>query len=370
MVLRAMPHVPGHDGVRLFLAAFGLLALLGGLGTGRVVGLVGPMGEGRDRSRLGGGSDQRGGDDAGADLVLQSTCGRAPGRCEAGHGADLLLGCTHERRRRWLTENTLPDRTIESRTFPRSWLYLRRTGELPRRFAASPSWRTAMDRDPESPGNMMDIDRTLISRGRKAYIVTKLGVPLIWIFPFSDLERLARRLTARTTMRLMGRGADVASPVQGAWDLLLAIRYRCDWLDLARLRRTADARKVGPRLGFDRYPYSSAGLRRDGPAAAGEPGPFRFVDICPGSGVDFVHVSGMTAEKLFPTANGSGVAVFDYDGDGKLDLYFATGNTLPLSATAGRIEPALQEPGRRKVPRRDRALRPGLSRLLPRYHRG
>ncbi len=66
-------------------------------------------------------------------------------------------------------------------------------------------------------------------------------------------------------------------------------------------------------------------------APVGEPGPFRFVDIQPGSGVDFNHVSGMTAEKLFPTANGSGVALFDYDGDGKLDLYFATGNTLPLS---------------------------------------
>jgi hypothetical protein len=49
-----------------------------------------------------------------------------------------------------------------------------------------------------------------------------------------------------------------------------------------------------------------------------------------GSGVDFVHVSGMTASKQFPTANGSGVAIFDYDNDGKLDLYFATGNVLPL----------------------------------------
>jgi enediyne biosynthesis protein E4 len=56
------------------------------------------------------------------------------------------------------------------------------------------------------------------------------------------------------------------------------------------------------------------------------------VDICPESGVDFVHVSGMTPQKLVPTANGSGVAIFDYDGDGKLDLYFATGNMLPLLA--------------------------------------
>ena len=31
-----------------------------------------------------------------------------------------------------------------------------------------------------------------------------------------------------------------------------------------------------------------------------------------------------------PTAHGSGVAVFDYDNDGKLDLYFATATLLPL----------------------------------------
>jgi hypothetical protein len=46
--------------------------------------------------------------------------------------------------------------------------------------------------------------------------------------------------------------------------------------------------------------------------------------------VDFIHVSGMTAQKQFPTANGSGVALFDFDSDGKLDIYFATGNPLPL----------------------------------------
>ncbi len=66
------------------------------------------------------------------------------------------------------------------------------------------------------------------------------------------------------------------------------------------------------------------------PAREAPPGPFRFVDILPGSGVDFVHVSGMTADKQFPTANGSGVAIFDFDNDGRLDLYFATGNALPL----------------------------------------
>ena len=33
--------------------------------------------------------------------------------------------------------------------------------------------------------------------------------------------------------------------------------------------------------------------------------------------------------KHFPTANGSGWRIFDYDGDGRLDLYFATATCSP-----------------------------------------
>ncbi|HZW33410.1 MAG TPA: VCBS repeat-containing protein, partial [Isosphaeraceae bacterium] len=61
-----------------------------------------------------------------------------------------------------------------------------------------------------------------------------------------------------------------------------------------------------------------------------ESSPFRFTEIAQQAGIDFVHFSGMTEEKHFPTANGSGVAVFDYDGDGLLDIYFATATLLPL----------------------------------------
>ena len=61
-----------------------------------------------------------------------------------------------------------------------------------------------------------------------------------------------------------------------------------------------------------------------------ESSPFRFAEIAKESGIDFVHFSGMTAEKHFPTANGSGVAVFDFDNDGLLDIYFATCTLLPL----------------------------------------
>jgi hypothetical protein len=63
---------------------------------------------------------------------------------------------------------------------------------------------------------------------------------------------------------------------------------------------------------------------------SGDPSPFRFTDIREGSGVDFVHFSGTTDEKHFPTGNGSGVALLDSGGDGYLDLCFATGTLLPL----------------------------------------
>jgi enediyne biosynthesis protein E4 len=65
-----------------------------------------------------------------------------------------------------------------------------------------------------------------------------------------------------------------------------------------------------------------------------EPSPFRFVDVREGSGIDFVHASGMDRRKLYPTAFGSGAAMFDYDGDGRLDLYFATFNPFPPGSAA------------------------------------
>ncbi len=58
----------------------------------------------------------------------------------------------------------------------------------------------------------------------------------------------------------------------------------------------------------------------------------RFRDVTESTGITFVLGSGENPEKPYPIANGSGVAILDYDGDGWLDLYFATTRNLPLSA--------------------------------------
>ena len=54
-----------------------------------------------------------------------------------------------------------------------------------------------------------------------------------------------------------------------------------------------------------------------------------FKDMTDKSGIDFVHVSGATGEKLLPESMGGGVAVIDFDSDGDLDIIFVNGKRWP-----------------------------------------
>ncbi len=90
-------------------------------------------------------------------------------------------------------------------------------------------------------------------------------------------------------------------------------------------RNSGEGRMVGDRLSG----VKSASTQT--PVANQEPSPFKFTDITKDTGIDFTHVSGMTEKKYFPTANGSGVAIFDADNDGLLDLYFLTNCPLPVN---------------------------------------
>jgi enediyne biosynthesis protein E4 len=58
------------------------------------------------------------------------------------------------------------------------------------------------------------------------------------------------------------------------------------------------------------------------------PAPELFVDATESSGVRFQHVNGRTGQFYYPEIIGSGVAVFDYNGDGKLDILVLQGGAL------------------------------------------
>ena len=61
-----------------------------------------------------------------------------------------------------------------------------------------------------------------------------------------------------------------------------------------------------------------------------------FVDRAKEAGLDFVHVNGMSGQFYMPEVIGSGVALFDYDQDGDLDVYLVQGQPLGPGAPASR----------------------------------
>ncbi len=63
----------------------------------------------------------------------------------------------------------------------------------------------------------------------------------------------------------------------------------------------------------------------------------RFVDITESSGIRFEHYSGATDRKLLPETMGSGVAVIDFDSDGRPDLLFV--NSCPWPGLSGPSPP-------------------------------
>lgn len=69
------------------------------------------------------------------------------------------------------------------------------------------------------------------------------------------------------------------------------------------------------------------GCGHDPEPVAAPPAEACFADATARSGVDFINVCGSPGKEHILDSMGAGVALFDYDADGDLDLYFAQGST-------------------------------------------
>ena len=159
VALRALPHTPGHDGVRLFLPAFGVMALLVGMGARQVVDRFGRWARIAVATAVV--------EAVGSVLLLlpvplsyySPLVGGLPGATWLGMEPTYYWDALGPEARQWLRENTLPAQTVRFATFPLSWLYLRQTGELPRRLDSidpgTPAWYVLQNR-PAPGGQSID----------------------------------------------------------------------------------------------------------------------------------------------------------------------------------------------------------------------
>ena len=67
----------------------------------------------------------------------------------------------------------------------------------------------------------------------------------------------------------------------------------------------------------------------------------KFTDVTTSAGITFRHANGATGEKLLPETMGGGVAFLDFDGDGKPDLLFVNGTSWPWTPGGAKTTAAL-----------------------------
>jgi hypothetical protein len=68
--------------------------------------------------------------------------------------------------------------------------------------------------------------------------------------------------------------------------------------------------------------------RRPQTAAPQSPSPIRFVETAARDGIRFLHAASPTSQKYLPETMGGGCALFDYDSDGRLDIFLTNGARL------------------------------------------
>src|SRR6266540_3592198 len=85
-----------------------------------------------------------------------------------------------------------------------------------------------------------------------------------------------------------------------------------------------------------------------------------FVDRAAETGLDFVHFNGMSGQQFYAEHMGPGVAVFDFDNDGDLDVLIPQGQMLGAGRTLNQalFPPKDGVPPKGRLFRNDLQVRP------------
>ena len=116
-----------------------------------------------------------------------------------------------------------------------------------------------------------------------------------------------------------------------------AFRFLLAWCALTgSLARAQQPASTPPQPRTGRSYSSGAPDAKLPPPPPQAPAPVTFTDITAQTGITFKHAAAPTSRKYLPETMGGGVALFDYDNDGRLDIYFTNGAALsdPMTAHA------------------------------------
>ena len=237
LVLRAMPNVPGHDGVRQFVTAFVFIGMLAGIGVHAMVGWIGRAREGA-RSRW-----YHVGVPAVAALLVvggavqsvlihpyelayySETVGSLPGARRLGLETTYYWDTISPEMLDWLNAHTRPTK-VATPTYVRGWAKLHPWGLLAPHVTFEPVTRAeivaylklaaagrADDWQPRPfdyyllqmrQGNFSMYDRALVDGGvEPEFDVTRFGVPLVAVYRFADLPPDAQQHMIRRQRALL-----------------------------------------------------------------------------------------------------------------------------------------------------------------------
>jgi tetratricopeptide (TPR) repeat protein len=201
------------------------------------------------------------------------------------------------------------------------------------------SLRKAVSADPQNQEALHRLGRALMRRGDREEARAQLDHAEVLVKRKGNLRvelesLLAEGFDANRLERLGHLCLEAGMPLEARAWFELAIQHdsRRSRLSstLSQLSATADVAPValrGPVLKSSTLPQPSA--RSLQTATRHDPGP-RFEDIADRSGVRFRYDCGATRDFFLGDIMGGGVALFDFDDDGWLDIYFVNGCPLPF----------------------------------------
>lgn len=197
MILRALPHTPGHDGTRQLIAALGCSCLLAGIGAGWLnqirPKLLKWMGIGLGVELIG-------------SLLLfypvplsyfSPVVGSLPGASRLGMEPTYYWDSLTKEALVWINSHSEDGDKIAFAGTPTSFLYLNQVGELrppvDPRVPGSYRWFVLQNR----PGNLGERERMVVQDLKPAYTYSKMGVWLVAVYDMDEVQRLWNRMSER-----------------------------------------------------------------------------------------------------------------------------------------------------------------------------